>query len=59
MRMLLIGAAATRQRIDEAGLSTDANLDDLVAEVEQRARDPKTFQITFTVTQVWGRKPLN
>lgn len=57
MRLPVIGATAMRTRILEAGLATDAELDDLLADVEERVRDPETFQITFTVTQVWGRKP--
>ncbi len=57
MRMAVIGANAMRQRIIAAGLSTDAELADLLLDAEQRANDPDTFQISFTVTQVWGRKP--
>jgi SAM-dependent methyltransferase len=56
MRMAIVGANAMRQRILSAGLATDAELDDLLGDVEQRASDPETFQITFIVTQVWGRK---
>lgn len=56
MRMPIIGVNAMRRRIVEAGISTDAELDDLMAEVERLASDPETFQITFITTQVWGRK---
>jgi hypothetical protein len=56
MRMAIVGANAMRQRILSAGLATDTELDDLLGDAEQRASDPETFQITFTVTQVWGRK---
>jgi 2-polyprenyl-3-methyl-5-hydroxy-6-metoxy-1,4-benzoquinol methylase len=58
MRMPIIGVTAMRQRIIEAGLSTDAELDDLLADLEQCTSLPETFMITFTVTQVWGCKPL-
>ncbi len=56
MRLPVIGLTAMRGRVIEAGISTDAELDDLLAEVEQRVRDPETIQITFTLVQVWGRK---
>jgi SAM-dependent methyltransferase len=57
MRMPIVGATAMRKTLIGAGLTTDAELDDLLADLEQRVSDPETFQITFTVTQVWGRKP--
>ena len=57
MRMIAIGANAMRGQIVAAGLSTEAELDDLLADVERQASDPDSMQITFTVTQVWGRKP--
>lgn len=56
MRLPIAGVSAMRKAIVEAGLSTDEELDDLLADVEQRAADPDTIQITFTLTQVWGRK---
>ncbi|MBC7920669.1 MAG: hypothetical protein H7Z75_06210 [Ferruginibacter sp.] len=58
MRMSVTAVAAMRQHIVSAGLSTEAELDDLLINVETRANDPQTCQRTFTVTQVWGRKPL-
>ena len=57
MRLPIVGVTAMRPRIVEAGIATDAELDELLAHVEQRVSDPETFQITFTLTQVWGRKP--
>jgi SAM-dependent methyltransferase len=58
MRLPIMGVNAMRKRIIDAGLSMDVELDELLSEVERCASDPETFQITFTVTQVWGRKPL-
>lgn len=59
MRLPVIGATAMRERLAAAGITTDAELDDLLADVEARAKDAETFVITFTVTQVWGRKPVD
>lgn len=56
MSMLLVAVEALRGRIVSAGLASDAELDDLMAKIETRITDPDTFQTTFTVTQVWGRK---
>jgi hypothetical protein len=39
-------------------LATEAELDDLLADFEERANDPETTMITFTTTQVWGRKSI-
>lgn len=57
MKMPLVGAAVMRPHILSAGLATGTELDDLVAEIDRHASDPETMMITFTVTQVWGRKP--
>ena len=57
MRMPLVGIAAMRKRIVAAGISTEAELDELTAAVERHAADPGTIQITFTLVQVWGKRP--
>jgi len=57
MRMPIVAVKAMRDRIIAAGISTSNELDALLADVEVFASDPETFQITFTVTQVWGRTP--
>ncbi len=57
MRMPIAAVEAMRPRIVAAKLSTDAELAELLRGVEECAGDPEAFQITFTVTQVWGRKP--
>lgn len=59
MGMITIGARAMRDRMIEAGLTTDAELETLLSAVEDCANDPERIQITFTVIQVWGRKPLS
>jgi len=57
MRMPLTALPALRGPALQNGIATEAELDDLAAEVERLAADAETYQITFTVTQVWGRKP--
>jgi ubiquinone/menaquinone biosynthesis C-methylase UbiE len=57
MRMPIIGASGLRKAIVRASVMTNAELDEALAEMEQVVRDPATYAISFTVTQVWGRKP--
>jgi SAM-dependent methyltransferase len=57
MRLPIMGINAMRPHILKAGLSSDAELDALLADVERMVSDPQTMQITFTLVQVWGRKP--
>lgn len=57
MRMPLAPATAMRPRMIEAGITTAEELDELLAELERLASDPDRIQITFTLTQVWGRRP--
>ncbi len=57
MRMPVVAAQALRARMLEAGLTTEAELAALLQAVEACAADPDRVQLTFTVTQVWGRKP--
>ena len=56
MRMPLIGARAMRERMIEAGLTTEREFERLVQAVEQAVNDPDRVQVTFTLVQVWGRK---
>ncbi len=58
MRMPILGATGMRKVIVGAGLMNEAELDQTIAEMEQVIADPQTYEISFTVTQVWGRKPL-
>lgn len=58
MRLPIVGVTAMRERLVAAGITTDVELDDLLADIEARVRDIETFVITFTITQVWGRKPM-
>lgn len=56
MRLPVQFATSLRKRILETRLATEGELDALMAECEQVATDPDRFSLTFTVTQVWGRK---
>jgi len=58
MRMPILGATGMRRIIVGAGLMSEADLDQTLAEMEQAIANPHTYEISFTVTQVWGRKPL-
>jgi SAM-dependent methyltransferase len=57
MKMPMVAAAAMRSHMLAAELTTKAELDDLLADFDRRVSDPETTMITFTTTQVWGRKP--
>jgi ubiquinone/menaquinone biosynthesis C-methylase UbiE len=57
MRMPILGANGLRNVIAGAGLMAEAELDRTLAEMERIVADPETYEISFTVTQVWGRKP--
>jgi SAM-dependent methyltransferase len=50
-------ALAFRSRFLEWGLITASELDHLLQECEDIAGDPEIFLTSFTVMQVWGRKP--
>jgi SAM-dependent methyltransferase len=50
-------ALAFRPRFLEWGLISSTELDHLLQECERIARDPETFLTSFTVMQIWGRKP--
>jgi ubiquinone/menaquinone biosynthesis C-methylase UbiE len=58
MRMPILGATGMRKVILSAGLMSEAELDRTIAEMEQVIADSQTYEISFTVTQVWGNKPL-
>src|SRR5206468_4424821 len=57
MRSPVQFGTSLRRRIVEGNLATEAELDKLLAECEKIVNDPDRFSLTFTVTQVWGRKP--
>ncbi|PAU82362.1 hypothetical protein CK501_04255 [Halovibrio salipaludis] len=54
MRMPLIGARAMRERMLQAGLTSEKELDHLIQAVEEAVNDPDRVQVTFTLVQVWG-----
>ena len=56
MRLPIQFATSLRQRILDAALLTEAELDASLAACEQLASHPETSVLTFIVTQVWGRK---
>lgn len=58
MRLPMIAMNALRRPILDNGFASEAELDDLLTNLEQRIADPATFAIMFTVVQVWGYKPL-
>jgi SAM-dependent methyltransferase len=57
MRMPLVALDALRAPILAAGLADAAELETLAGEVARHAAQPDTLQLTFTVVQVWGRRP--
>jgi SAM-dependent methyltransferase len=50
-------AISLRQRILDAQLLSERELDDLIIAAEAAAADPRLFANTFTLAQAWGRKP--
>jgi SAM-dependent methyltransferase len=54
--MGLTAVESLRPLMLKAGLTTETELDDLVREVEEHMARPDTCLITFTTTQVWGRR---
>jgi hypothetical protein len=57
MRLPIQFATSLRARILEAGLLTTSELDQAMSDCETLAQDSQTVVLSFTVTQVWGRKP--
>ncbi len=57
MRMPILGANGLRKVIVGSGLMSELDLDETLADMERIIADPETYEISFTVTQVWGRKP--
>ena len=56
MRLPIQFATSLRQRILDARLLTEAQLEEALAACEKITRNPETFVMSFIVTQVWGRK---
>ncbi len=56
-RLPLQFARSLRARIVEAGLATESELDDVVAECAAVLDQPGRSVLSFAVTQVWGRAP--
>lgn len=59
MRLPVQFATSLRQRILDARLLTEEQLDEALAACEEIASNPETFVLSFIVTQVWGRKPAH
>jgi ubiquinone/menaquinone biosynthesis C-methylase UbiE len=59
MRLPIQFATSLRQRILDAELLTEVELDEALSACEEIARDPETFVMSFLVTQVWGRKRVD
>jgi SAM-dependent methyltransferase len=55
-RLLVDLAELHRERILQAGILDDRELEDVLGECDRVARDPKTVVISFVMSQVWGRK---
>ena len=51
-------ANSLRKLILEADILSQPELDRCIAEVRQVLDDPNTFVLSYTTTQVWGKKPL-
>ncbi len=54
---LLHQVYALRKSILDGDILTQPELDEAVAEVRQALDDPNTLALSYTVTQVWGRRP--
>lgn len=50
-------AASMRRAIVDAGLMTDAELDEAIAACRRHLADPDTTSTSYVVFQVWGQKP--
>ena len=48
----------TREAVVQAGLATHKEIDELVGELAEFARDPRTIMSIARTFQVWGRKPM-
>ena len=59
MRLPVQFATSLRKRILDGALLGGQELDELIADCKRIAADPNTFMLSFIVTQVWGRKPVN
>lgn len=57
MRMVVTAINALRPHILQANISTETEIDELLAAVDQCINNPETVHLTFTMVQVWGRKP--
>lgn len=58
MKMPLVAAQAMKAPMVASGLVKEERLDQLIKAVAACAEDPARMQLTFTVVQVWGQKPL-
>ena len=48
----------TREAVVQAGLATHKEIDEIVGELAEFARDPRTIMSIARTFQVWGRKPM-
>lgn len=58
MRMALTAFATLREPVLRMNPISAEELDALLAAVERHIAEPDTYQIGFTTTQVWGRRPF-
>jgi ubiquinone/menaquinone biosynthesis C-methylase UbiE len=56
-RLLIQLAQSLRQTILDAELLTEAELNAAIADCERIVSNPEAVVVSFTVAQVWGRKP--
>lgn len=57
LRLPIQFAGSLRPRLLSSGALTEPQLDATIAEVEQHLARPDVTGLTFTLVQVWGRKP--
>ncbi|HEU5155878.1 MAG TPA: methyltransferase domain-containing protein [Streptosporangiaceae bacterium] len=57
MQMPLIVLHGMRETILKHQLATESQLAGYIADMETAVADPDTWETTFTVAQVWGRRP--
>ena len=56
MKMPLVAVQGAKAKIIASGLSTEEEIDDLLADLERLISDPETVHISLITVQVWGRK---
>ena len=57
LRTPIAGLTSMRRHILEGGIMTEQELDEALVEMERLSADPGAYATSFTLTQVWGRRP--